>query len=75
MSPAKIAVRNNGPLVIQGEFELLDPEGQPYTLGGRAVLALCRCGHSANKPLCDGSHKTSGFQDTQKAREFPPPKS
>ena len=75
MSPAKIVVRNDGPLLVQGECELVDAEGQPYKLGGRVSIALCRCGHSANKPLCDGSHKSSGFQDTQKAREFPPPKS
>jgi CDGSH-type Zn-finger protein len=74
MSPAKICVRSDGPLRVEGEFELVDAEGQPYGLGGRTALALCRCGHSANKPFCDGSHKTSGFLDTQKARELPPPK-
>ena len=74
MSPAKICVRNDGPLRVEGEFELVDAEGHPYGLGGRANIALCRCGHSASKPFCDGSHKTSGFQDAQKARELPPPK-
>jgi CDGSH-type Zn-finger protein len=74
MSPAKICVRNDGPLRVEGEFELVDAEGQPYGLGGRTNIALCRCGHSASKPFCDGSHKTSGFQDGQKARELPPPK-
>jgi len=28
---------------------------------GKVVTALCRCGHSANKPYCDGSHRTKGF--------------
>lgn len=73
MTPAKITVRNDGPLRVEGEVELVDMEGKSYGLGGRTSLALCRCGHSANKPFCDGSHKTVGFQDKQQARDLPPP--
>ena len=29
---------------------------------GKVSLALCRCGHSQHKPLCDGSHRTAGFR-------------
>jgi CDGSH-type Zn-finger protein len=72
MPSTKITVRNDGPLRVEGEFELVDMEGKPYGLGGRTAVALCRCGHSANKPFCDGSHKTSGFQDKQQARDLPP---
>ena len=70
----KITVNNNGPLRVEGEFEIHDPQGAAFGLAGRTVISLCRCGHSANKPFCDGSHKTAGFQDQQVARELPPPK-
>lgn len=74
----KITVRSDGPLRVEGDLELVDMEGKAYGLGGRTAIALCRCGHSANKPFCDGSHKTAGFQDKQTARDLPapqPPKS
>ncbi len=72
MAPTKITVRNDGPYRVEGEFELLDMEGKPFGLGGRTAIALCRCGHSRNKPFCDGSHKTAGFVDKQHARDLPP---
>jgi CDGSH-type Zn-finger protein len=72
MPSSKIKVRNDGPLVVEGDFELVDMEGKPYGLGGRSAIVLCRCGHSANKPFCDGAHKAS-FQDKQQARDLPPP--
>jgi CDGSH-type Zn-finger protein len=37
------------------------------------VISLCRCGHSDNKPFCDGSHARVGFQSVVEARELPPP--
>jgi CDGSH-type Zn-finger protein len=72
MPGTKITVRNDGPLRLEGEFEIVDMEGKPFGLAGRTATALCRCGHSGNKPFCDGSHKTAGFQDKQKARDLPP---
>ena len=74
MASTKITVRNDGPLRIEGDFEVADHQGQTYGLAGRTVLSLCRCGHSANKPFCDGAHKAAGFKDEQQARELPPPK-
>ena len=74
MASTKITVRNDGPLRIEGDFEVADHQGQPYGLAGRTVLSLCRCGYSANKPFCDGAHKAAGFKDEQQARELPPPK-
>jgi CDGSH-type Zn-finger protein len=41
--------------------EVVDPEGGRYGLKGRTKLSLCRCGQSANKPFCDGSHAREGF--------------
>ena len=70
----KITCSHNGPYRIEGEFEILDPAGSAFGLAGRTVISLCRCGHSANKPFCDGSHNRVGFSDTVTARELPPPK-
>ena len=65
-------VNPNGPLRIEGDFSVLDAEGAPFGLGGRTMIALCRCGHSANKPFCDGAHAREGFRDAAVARDLPP---
>jgi len=74
MAATKITVNSNGPLKVEGDFEIVDPQGQTFGLAGRTVISLCRCGHSANKPFCDGSHKTTGFTDNVVARDLPAPK-
>jgi len=74
MANTKVTVLNNGPIRIEGEFEILDPQGKAFGLAGRTVISLCRCGHSENKPFCDGSHARNGFQSPMEARELPPPK-
>ena len=71
---AKITVVHNGPIRIEGEFSICDPEGRAFGLAGRTLISLCRCGQSANKPFCDGTHNRVGFQDAVTARELPPPK-
>ncbi len=73
MPATKITPLNNGPLRVEGDFEIVDPQGNAFGLAGRTALSLCRCGHSANKPFCDGSHKRVGFQDEVHARDLPPP--
>ena len=73
MAGAKVAVKNNGPLRLEGEFTLCDQDGAAFGLGGRTVISLCRCGHSENKPFCDGAHNRAGFKSEIKARELPPP--
>jgi CDGSH-type Zn-finger protein len=72
--PTKITCQHNGPIRIEGEFEIQDPAGTAFGLAGRTVISLCRCGHSENKPFCDGSHNRVGFSNTVTARELPPPK-
>ncbi|MEP7352305.1 MAG: CDGSH iron-sulfur domain-containing protein [Acidobacteriota bacterium] len=71
--PAKIMIGNNGSIRVEGEYEILDAEGKAFDLGGRAAIGLCRCGASNNKPFCDGSHRTAGFQSVCPARALPPP--
>jgi CDGSH-type Zn-finger protein/uncharacterized Fe-S cluster protein YjdI len=44
----------NGPLIVSGEVKILGADGETSYRGTKA--ALCRCGQSANKPFCDGSH-------------------
>jgi CDGSH-type Zn-finger protein len=70
----KITIRNNGPILIAAdEMEIVDQQGRPFGLAGRKQIGLCRCGHSANKPFCDGSHNKQGFESVCEARELPPP--
>ncbi|MBZ5602141.1 MAG: CDGSH iron-sulfur domain-containing protein [Acidobacteriia bacterium] len=73
MMPAKVTINPNGSIRIEGEFTIQDSEGTPFGLAGRTAIGLCRCGQSANKPFCDGSHKRTGFESVCPARELPPP--
>jgi CDGSH iron-sulfur domain-containing protein 3 len=56
-----IQVRANGPYKITGPVRIVDPEGREFVLPPGEGIVLCRCGHSANKPFCDASHKRVGF--------------
>lgn len=73
MATTKITVNNNGSLKIDGDFEIVDKDGNAYDLAGRDIVSLCRCGHSKNKPFCDGSHKDN-FAHESIAFALPPKK-
>ncbi len=70
----KVTPLNNGPIVIEGDFKIFDATDNEYGLGGRTRISLCRCGHSNNKPFCDGSHRGAGFESACQAFELPAPK-
>lgn len=59
-SGATITPYRDGPLIVRGDFRLLDSDGAEID-PGRETVALCRCGKSGIKPFCDGSHKRAGF--------------
>lgn len=49
----------NGPLEVKGVFSIKGSDGK--NIEAKSPAYLCRCGGSANKPFCDGTHKTNGF--------------
>ncbi|MEQ1951940.1 CDGSH iron-sulfur domain-containing protein [Mesorhizobium yinganensis] len=57
--PVKAAPQPNGPLRLDGNLEIVSGTG--HTIDRVTRTFLCRCGHSQNKPFCDGSHKAAGF--------------
>lgn len=60
--PATLRCYPDGPILVRGNFELFGRDCQQLPRN-RSVLALCRCGGSAIKPFCDGTHKTTRFSD------------
>jgi CDGSH-type Zn-finger protein len=61
--PLVIRCRENGPLVMAPNVRILDHQGNEFALPeGKDLLALCRCGHSRNKPFCDGGHRQIEFK-------------
>ncbi|MEO8033104.1 MAG: CDGSH iron-sulfur domain-containing protein [Acidobacteriota bacterium] len=54
-----IKIKENGPLLLDGDFKLIDAAGNEVPL---LKKALCRCGGSTIKPFCDGTHSKIGFQ-------------
>lgn len=60
--PLKVALAPNGPLLVQGNFKIVASSGRVAWEGEKT--ALCRCGHSKNKPFCDGAHRAAGFDSS-----------
>ena len=58
----RVTSTRNGPLRVQGNLEICSGTGRTVSRGVEATL--CRCGHSKNKPFCDGSHRGAGFLAT-----------
>ncbi|WP_170607493.1 CDGSH iron-sulfur domain-containing protein [Ruegeria arenilitoris] len=52
--------RENGPLIVKNLHSMRGSDGSEIEV--KQVMALCRCGHSANKPFCDGTHSKVGFE-------------
>ena len=61
-----IKIRENGPYLVDGEFTLVDHNGNEVPITKKA---LCRCGASTMKPFCDGTHSKIGFQGANAAVE------
>jgi CDGSH-type Zn-finger protein len=80
---AKIRIAKNGPYLVSGGLPMskqtigANPAGESVKwIAGQAypaqdTYALCRCGHSANKPFCDGTHSKIGFDGTETASREP----
>ncbi len=61
MSDVRITPLTDGPLEVEGEVSIVAPDGT--VIRDTAKAYLCRCGHSGNKPFCDGSHKREGWTE------------
>ena len=56
----------DGPLLVRGDFRILDQDGREIE-PGRDTVALCRCGKSRLRPFCDGTHKLVRFKAPSRA--------
>jgi CDGSH-type Zn-finger protein/truncated hemoglobin YjbI len=67
--PPGIMTAKNGPYLVTNVAAIRTPLGEKLTVPPQ--LALCRCGASALKPFCDGTHATSGFTDDKDPKRVP----
>jgi CDGSH-type Zn-finger protein len=67
MADVRIKTLKDGPLQVKGSVQLVDAKDGEFKLPKDPVY-LCRCGHSADKPFCDGTHAKIGFKSAEPAR-------
>ncbi len=67
MAEVRIKTLKDGPYEVSGAISLLDGKRAEFKLAEEPIY-LCRCGQSANRPFCDGSHKRVGFKSDEPAR-------
>jgi CDGSH-type Zn-finger protein len=67
MAEIRIRTLKDGPYEVRGTVELVDAKKAAFQLSEDPIY-LCRCGQSANKPFCDGSHQKVGFKSEEPAR-------
>ena len=67
MADVTIKCIPNGPYRVNGPFQIADPKGNAISIEEGRSVSLCRCGGSANKPFCDGTHSRTGFQADEAA--------
>ena len=51
MAATKITINSNGSIRVEGDFEIVDPQGAPFELAGRTIVSLCRCGNARRFPV------------------------
>jgi CDGSH-type Zn-finger protein len=76
-APVTITPYRNGPLIVRGPVRLQDQHGGEIVVE-RETIALCRCGRSRIRPLCDGTHKLTRFRapselESGRGASSPPP--
>lgn len=72
MADVKITVKPNGPLLVEGMVEIINSDGQLIVQDTtKKATAFCRCGRSARKPFCDGTHSRTGWnQDDSPTKDI-----
>lgn len=63
-----IKVTDDGPYIISGSFQMEDETGQLFE--ATEEVSLCRCGYSAEKPFCDGTHEEIEFESATRANDL-----